>query len=247
MPAGVRASRGRAAIDPVLEALILIRSTLGRAASFDPATDSCDFTVMASDYAALVVVRELVRELPAIAPQVRLNMLPLRHEPVDLIRRGQCDLMLCSPAVAGASAASFSNSKLVTDRFVGVVAEDNPDVVGHHLSAERVSKLPYVHVTGLPPLPRIGHTSASAPPRSTVATTETFTCAAHMLPGTRMFTVVQQRLFARFAPAIGLRAVELAFPFPAATELMCWHPRFTADPGHQWLRSTLQRLVTRLD
>jgi len=220
---------------PVMDVLAMIRATLGRAASFDPAVDSREFTVMASDYAVLVLIRDLVRELASAAPRVRLTVLPLQIERIDLVRRGQCDLMLCAPATAGDGASGFPSVELLTDEFTGVVAADHPDV-GDRLTAEQVSTLPYVHVAGFPALPAT---------RRPVATVETFTCAAHLLTGSRMFGLGPRRLLASFGPGVGLRAVDLPVPVPPAVQAVYWHPRFSGDPAHQWLRTMLLERVGR--
>jgi DNA-binding transcriptional LysR family regulator len=134
---------------------------------------------------------------------------------------------------------------LLTDEFVGVVAEDHSDV-GGRLSVEQLSTLPYVQVADPILAPLESHFSAHDLPRNVVATTETFTSAAHMLPHTRMYTVVQRRLFDRFGVKIGLRAVDLDIPVPPVTESMYWHPRVTGDPAHRWLRTTLLKLGAHL-
>lgn len=237
----------RMALTPVAEALLgqvtevlsAIGSLLGRTRGFDPAVDRRGFVVAASDYLTLVLVRKLVHELDRHVPGVRLTVLRLRPEHIERASRGQCDLVLCQPTASGEDLSGFSSVELLTDELVAVVADDHPDV-RDRLRPEQLSTVPYVHVAELSP-------AWGQPPAATVATTETFTTAAHMLPGTRMFPLGQRRLFATVGPAIGLRAVGIDPPLPTTTERMYWHPGFDGDPAHQWLRSTLQRLAAEVD
>jgi DNA-binding transcriptional LysR family regulator len=232
-------------VDQLDEVLTRIRSLLSSAAVFDPATSQRTFTVVCCDYTLLVLIGPLLHELDTIAPNVRVTVLPQQAGHVDLLDRAQCDLVLWPASIAPTELSAFPSAVLLTDEFVGVVAEDHLDV-GGRLSVEQLSTLPYVQVADPILAPLESHFSAHDLPRNVVATTETFTSAAHMLPDTRMYTVVQRRLFDRFGVEIGLRAVDLDIPVPPVTESMYWHPRVSGDPAHRWLRTTLLKLGAHL-
>jgi DNA-binding transcriptional LysR family regulator len=233
-------------VEQVGELMTDISSVLGAGTSFDPVTDHRSFTVIGSDYVMQVLLGPFLREMSRTAPNVRLTILPLRSGHIDALRQGHHDLLLWPADIAGVDVSTLSSSTLFTDRFVGVVAEDHPDV-GDRLTVEQLSTLPCVEVRGPgKSLTETGFDELNIP-RRVVATTETFTAAANMAAGTRMFAVVQRRLFDRLGTMIGLRAVDVGVPLPMLVESMYWHPRFTADPAHRWLRSAVSRLASQLD
>ncbi|MCK8676708.1 LysR family transcriptional regulator [Streptomyces lichenis] len=45
------------------------------------------------------------------------------------------------------------------------------------------------------------------------------------------------------ARAMGLRLLEIPLPLPALTIGMAWHPRYSADGAHQWLRHAVRRVL----
>ena len=233
-------------VDQVGELMTDISSVLGAGTSFDPGADHRGFTVIGSDYVMRMLLGPLLREMDRVAPNVRLTILSLQSTHIDELRRGQHDLLLWPAGIAEVDVSTLSSSALFTDGFVGVVADDHPEV-GDRLTVEQLSTLPCIEVRGPgPSLIETGFDELNMA-RRVVATTETFTAAANMAAGTRMFAIVPRRLFDRLGTMTGLRAVDMDVPLPRLVESMYWHHRFTASPAHRWLRSTISRLAAQLD
>lgn len=229
-------------VEQVAEVLSQIESLMTAPVDFDPAISRRTFTLIADDYVQMMVVRPLLQEIDRIAPEISLHVLPTQPDQLEPLRNGLCDLAVWSQWLAPAAAAAFPSAELIADDFVGVVAEDNPEV-GDVLTEEQIADMPYVHVTGGLPSTDPSAGARGIAPRNVMATTETFTSAAHMVADTRMYTVLQRRLFDRLHVMLGLRAVRLEVEITSLTEAMHWHPRRTDDAGHQWLRSALLRLA----
>lgn len=227
------------------EVLSQIGYLLGGTASFDPASARRTFTVVADDYSAVLLMGPLLEEAADLAPQVRINLIWQQDGHLDMLRTKKCDLVLRQQAADSDGTSAFPGAVLLCDDFVGVVTDDHPDV-GERLSAEHMARLPYVRVTGSAMDQAETGFPKNALAGNPVATTETLTSALHMLPGTRMFTITQRRLFERFGRALGLRAAEIEAPTPTVTEVMYWHPQSAADPAQQWLRSTLRRIAAEV-
>jgi DNA-binding transcriptional LysR family regulator len=233
-------------VDQVGELMTDITSVLDAGTSFDPLTDHRGFTLIGSDYAMQMLLSPLLRELGAVAPHVRLTILPLQIDHIDAVRQGQHDLLVWPADIAGVDVSALSSRTLFTETFVGVVADDHPGV-GDRLTVEQLSTLPCIEVK-VPgqSLTETGFAELNMP-RRVVATAETFTAAANMVAGTRMYAVVQRRLARRLSTMAGLRTVEVDVPLPMLVEAMYWNPRVTANPAHRWLRSTVAQLAARLD
>ncbi|SDM31043.1 LysR family transcriptional regulator [Allokutzneria albata] len=228
----------------VTKLLADIGVVMSAAAQFDPATAERVFAVTASDYVTAVLLRPLLRELLDTAPGVRLSITSLHAGFVDHLRKAQCDLLIW-PLSLPTGEEVFPHGRLFSDTFVAVVDGDNPDV-GERLSADQLADAPYVMVGGPHRAITDGRFDESGVYRNVVANTETFSGAAHLVPGTRMVAVIQRRLADLLGPRLGLRTVELAVPMPELVESMYWHPKSSVDPGHRWLRETVQRVAARL-
>lgn len=254
-PLFVRSGRG---VKPTPFAISLkepIRATLGQVqaiinagSTFDPATDHRTFTIVASDYAALILLRPLIERLGSVAPNLQIRMQLVEADSIDRMRRGLADLVIM-PRELLPQRLVDPWEKLFEDDFVCVVATDNPDV-GDDLSLEQFSQLPYLVSSSS------GNDFTSIVenrlddlgiPRNTQMAANSFVMAAFLLPGTRLLTVLQRKLAAALvAENSGFRVVPTPVGLDEITELMLWPPKLTSDSGHAWLRAQLIELARLL-
>jgi hypothetical protein len=75
---------------------------------------------------------------------------------------------------------------------------------------------------------------------------QSFVVAPFLLPGTRMFTIIQRRLAAMLMPEAHFKLLTCPVALPTIHELMIWSPRRETDAGHAWLRAELQRTAELL-
>lgn len=73
----------------------------------------------------------------------------------------------------------------------------------------------------------------------TEMSTESLMSAPFLLRGTRLVTVIHERLAEALSEAADLTTRTLALDIPAVTQRMFWHSRRTDDLGHEWLRRTV--------
>ena len=220
---------------PVQEAISAIHSVLAARGAFDPSRDHRTFTLIASDYVGLVLLRPLVRKLASTSPRVRLVVHPVSPEFVADLRRDQVDLALV-PAEIMPERLGLPRVELFTDRYVCAVAADNP-AVGDTLTVEEFTRHPHLASGGghLPALGQRQLRSLGVFPFAEVST-QTSILAPFMLAGTNLITVVLERLGRHLQDVAGIRLVEPPMPLGSITETMFWHPRRADDPSHRWLR-----------
>lgn len=232
-------------VDPVHAVLTQIESIVNVASTFDPLTDARTFTITASDYVALVLLRPLLERLPAIAPNVQIHVRALLADPMEQVHRNQTD-MLILPRELMPSRMDLPVEPLFTDTFVCVVDASNTDV-GDTISLEQFSSLPHLELKqGV--LTTIVETRLDelGVGRHVEMVAGSFVMAPFLLPGTRLVAVIQRRL-AQVLMADGrFRMLEVPVPLEHITESMTWLPRQTVDAGHEWLRGQLRALGTDL-
>lgn len=227
------------------EAVTALEAVFDRQRGFDPLADSRSFTIMASDYVTVILLRPLVAQLAAEAPLQRVNVVPVHGEFGEQLRRGQADLLVLPTELTGAS-FGFPHRHLFYDRYVLVADADNQEV-SSEVSAEEFAQLPYVAYSG-GPLPSIADVQLDALgiPRRVEMTTQSFVVAPLLVSGTRFVALVHERLARHVADVAHLKVVEPPVPLPPISEALFWSPRHTADPAHVWLRERIAEHADQL-
>lgn len=231
-------------VAPVQEALAAAEAILGVRKGFEPASDDRTFSIVATDYVALVLLRPMLAELANEAPNVRIHVLSLGSGNADRLRRGTEDLLIFPTDLAG-SFGDLPHSVLFKDRFVLAADRDNPDG-GGAVSLDGFGELPYLAVRGSVPSLVESQLDFLGIPREPAVTTQSFVIIPMMLTGTRLVALVQERLAAPLADHANLRLMEPPFPLRPIVEAMFWSQRSTDDPGHRWLRSRLLDQARRI-
>jgi hypothetical protein len=140
------------------EAMAATEAVLGERPPFDPRTDTRSFTLVGSDYVALVLLRPLIAELADEAPGVHINVVAVGLEMEDSLRRGSADLLIY-PVEIAERFADLPRAMLFEDCFVLAADRDNTDVMGG-VDVARFSKLPHLAVGG--PFPSLVDTQLRA-------------------------------------------------------------------------------------
>lgn len=226
--------------EPLAEILRDVERLIRPGEAFNPATSRRSFTVLASDYVALVLLRPLIERLSEIAPHVSVRVNPVDASLMENIRRGLADLAVY-PAELLPTNIPFHAEPLFEDDFVCVTDAAN-DEVGSRITVEQLTTLPYLAASqGLLASLADQRMDEAHLSRNTTMVAQSFVMAPFMLPGTKMYTIVQRRLAALLMPEAHFKALEPPIPIASIHELMIWSPRRGADPGHSWLRGQLQQ------
>lgn len=231
--------------EQVRDVLLAVDQILTTRATFDPSLERT-FTLMASDYATLVLLRSVFEFLSAEAPKVRLMIAPMDPSFLDLLQRGEVDFLML-PRELDPGFVALPQSVLFEDDFVCVVWERHPDV-GEQIDRDLFSRLPHLAFGGasmhsLPDswLDELGVV------RNVEATTQSFALAPLFIRGSRMVAVVHRRVAEIFEPIAQCRILPLPFDLPTIHETLFWHPRLDADPAHRWLREKIASIAATLN
>ena len=226
-------------VDPVRECLASVESIVSVRGTFQPGRDVRRFTVLASDYVLFVLLRSLFAELATEAPGVFVHVTPIPLDHLDQLRDRRADLLILPREILRDAGARFPHASLFTDRHVCAVAADNPEV-GDAISLEQFSALPYLaYQAGTPYSLVESQLDVREIPRNATVATETFALAPFLLTGTRLITLLYERLGRQVAEQARIRLLESPVELPPITEVMYWDPRNTEDAGHRWLRERL--------
>jgi DNA-binding transcriptional LysR family regulator len=240
--------RAETLVDPVRDIIARIEQTVMRPTDFDPAADTRAFSVISSDYVGVVLLRPLLGAIGDLAPRLRLDLTPVAEDFRTALRRDEIDLaVLPDPLLDEQTRAICSAMPVIEDRFVGAVWSGHPTAATGRLTAEVFSSSPYLLYSAN------GNRGVWEDElddqrivRNVEATASTFTTMPFMLAGTRLVTVLPERLARRVASAADITVLEPAVDLPPLRQSAVWHSRRDDDPGHRWLRDQLADVAASL-
>jgi DNA-binding transcriptional LysR family regulator len=227
--------RAKALRDRVHEVVESARAIMLPEPTLDLALLERTFSIRISDAFSLLFAPQLMKLVRETAPRVCFRFVPEGTEDVDALREGRIDIDI---GVVGAMGPEVRVQALLHDRFVGVVR------TGHPLTRGTVTPERYVEH---------GHISLSRRGLSRGPIDEQL----EKLGLSRRVEVVVPSLHQALAiaehsdlvAAVAGRTIPanydvFAFPLPVQTEPITisqiWHPRFSEDPAHRWLRSCVR-------
>jgi DNA-binding transcriptional LysR family regulator len=128
-PHGLEPTRRALELAPRIDALIdLAGETLARDGAFDPARSERRFALAAPEFVTALIGAKLVRAFHKFAPKASfyVQFLP-RHPPLDILRRGEIDVVIGRHPVVPPGLAS---ELLFEDRYCVVARRGHPRIRG---------------------------------------------------------------------------------------------------------------------
>jgi DNA-binding transcriptional LysR family regulator len=239
---------GQALVEPVHDILAGLDNLLTITPAFDHKVDSRSFTVGASDYVTLTLLRPLLEQLHDEAPRVAVTVVPVNISTPIAVDRAQIDLAVLPAEYMTSPAPYIQRRRLFTDKYVPVVWKQNCEV-GDTLDHEAMQRLSYVcHYDPAcgsalidRALDRLGIKLRTA------LTTVSVALVPVLIPGTQFFGFVQQRLLHQFHIRRELRTLHTPIQIDPIIQFMYWHPVRQRDPAHQWLRERIITLANNIE
>lgn len=221
--------------EPVRHALAAIEQALSETAGFDPEASRRTFRLHMSDIGEGRFLPELMVALRELAPQVRVETLPLPREEIGAaLDSGRIDFAFgFLPTVKETQSAH-----LLDDRYIVLLREGHPFTkkrrTGKQL-LEDLAKLEFVSVRSHADTLRI--LQAMNLQDRLRLTTEHFMVLPAIVRATDLAVVMPRNIARGFEG--GYTIIEPAFPLRDFSVALHWSKRFEADPGNSWLREVI--------
>ncbi|GAA2923224.1 LysR family transcriptional regulator [Streptomyces enissocaesilis] len=230
---------GQVLLDRTSAAYDVLERLFASQADFDPAVESREFKLVASDYAVAVFGTELARVVHNEAPGIRLRFAQTPTTVVDDTGTllSTTDGLFMPHGVI----SDFPATDLYDDRWVFLVARDHPSV-GDQLNRDDLARLPWVtyqRTYDAPAVRQLGMLGIE--PRVEIAV-DSFQLLPLLVEGTSRIALIQARLARLLAPLADVRVLEPPYEAVPLREAMWWHPVHTHDAAHIWLRETAARV-----
>lgn len=223
---------------PIARAVETLRAALGTARAFDPATAAGVVRIAALDAQQVVVVPPLVRHLAAVAPGLRVSVLPLgREAAIAALVDGRADLalgFLWDLPDTVRRAALYDEGYLVAGR--PELLPTAPHVtLDAYCAADHVLVSPGGDLSGIVD----DRLAALGRARRVVLGLPAFLPALAAAATSRALVTLPSRVARAFAPAFGLALAEPPLDVRRYTVSVLWHRRDEQDPRSVWLRGAL--------
>ena len=232
--------RAEAMLAPHSDALLSVERDVQLGMGFEPATSTRIFRVELPDLSVTNMLSPLLRLLVEHAPGVRVQVEPLSISRLsDRLASGGIDLAL---AVHLSGAEGLRSESLVTDDYVCLVRRGHPLVRRKRVRIEDYAAhghLAYTPVGFVPPsiseaVPGFASTSGIR------ASVPYLLALPEVVRSTDLVATVPRRLLSAPIDLEGTVTLEAPAELPPLVDSLWWHPRFDADPAHQWLRDQIK-------
>ena len=222
---------------------------------FDPLTSLGRFRIAASDYLDPLFLPELVAHLKRVAPQVRLELLPLSGE-FDYRRSlaaAEVDLVIGNWL---RPPEELHLGRLMSDEIVCLVAEQHPIARAaatrawtpeRYLACEHVAPTPlYAGAQGAAPGVIDEHLASIGLARDVTVRCAHFALIPLMVAQSLLVLTTGRQFCARYVDSLPVRIVRCPVPFPPLTYYQLWHDLTHASASGRWLREQVREVARRL-
>ena len=235
----------------ILEDADRLFSARSRQRGFEPLTSTAMFRVAASDYLDPLFLPELVAHLKRVAPQVRLELLPLSSE-FDYRRSlatGAVDLVIGNWLEPP---EELHLGKLMSDEIVCLVAEDHPVArsaatrawsVERYLACEHVAPTP-LHANAPGVIDQ--HLASLGLAREVMVRSAHFSLIPLMVAQSLLVLTTGRLFCSRYVDALPVRIVRCPVAFPPLTYYQLWHDLTHASASGRWLREQVKDVARNL-
>ncbi|MGB9340084.1 MAG: LysR family transcriptional regulator [Polyangiales bacterium] len=235
--------RAEAMLLPLSDALLSVERAVQLGMGFEAATATRIFNLALPDLSATVVLGPLLRLIAEEAPGVRVQVEPLSISRLSgKLASGAIDLVL---AVHLGSSQGLRRETALTDDYVCLVRRGHPlarrkrvrieDYAAHgHLAYTPVGFVPPSISEAVPGFASTSGIRASVP---------YLLALPEIVRSTDLVATVPRRLLSAPVDFAGVVTLEAPRELPDLVDSLWWHPRFDADPAHQWLRERIHEAL----
>lgn len=229
-----------ALVEPLRQALDLLRQATRQQVVFDPGTSQRRFRISMTDISHLQFLPGLMNRINALAPTIQIEVQRITPETPKLMELGDSDLAVgYMPELE----AGFYQQKLFEQGFACVVRKSHPRVdarmtatmykrekhvaitaagTGHDLLEQELARLDVSRrvALSLPTLPGLGN----------------------LLAHTDLVATVPDRVAQMLVRIAPVKSLAPPFELPTFSIKQHWHERFHLDPANRWLRGVIAEL-----
>jgi DNA-binding transcriptional LysR family regulator len=225
------------ALAPQARELLGALERFATSARFNPGDWHTTFTIAANDFQRDTLLPALMARLRQAAPGVVLRVIPSGIPGLDMLRNGQCQLVISPRPPDG---TDILQKRLFEDHyrvFYDPAVRTAPRSRRAYLAAEHATVL----YESQRPLDLDAWLASQGVQRRFRVMVPAFAGLAPFVRGTDLLTTAPGLLHHHLLAGLAHAAVPV--PCPAMPMYMVWHLRHQHDPAHRWVRAELEAVV----
>lgn len=247
--------RAEALVVPLRSGLVSLARTVAEPRPFAPADTTRTFRVVSPDLFDSLVLPALLRHFEREAPGVDLAVIPTPPKLADALETGDVDLAVYPVLLASTPFplstqvdGELQRRTLFKDTFRCFLRDDHPGLREGELTLDDYVKRRHVLVSPGGEGPGIvdRYLSNQGLSRRVALRVPHFASALEVVAESDLILTGPASL-ANALGAAGVTSCPSPVEVPPHAITMMWHPRFTADPAHRWLRDVLVDVTGALD
>jgi DNA-binding transcriptional LysR family regulator len=211
-------------------------------ASFDPATSTRTFRLVANDYTTHVIAPKLVERVQSCAPGVKFVLLR-QGVAIDQLQRGEADLVVVPELFR---VPDHPSEQVMEDEYVCVVWSENREI-GETIDAAQYQAASHIKVQMVPGIPSLDDRLLATLQwtRRVAISTGSLVAPPMLVIGSRRVATVHRRIAALYTGA-PIRILPFPAPLPKIKYFSQWHTGRSEDEGVRWLRSMVKEVTCEL-
>ncbi len=214
--------------------LLISMERFAASSTFDPAQWDATFTIAANDFQCDVLLPPLVKRLSAVAPKLRLRVIPSGIPSLEMLRDEHCQLVISPRPPDGSDIMQKRLFNDVYHVFYDPTERDAPKTKTEYLQAKHVT----VVYAPNRPLDLDAWLLKRGVERQFMVMVPGFAALPSFIRGSdRLATapsLLQGYLLQDFA------SCKVPVPCPPIPMYMIWHKRHQLNPAHRWFRQALE-------
>lgn len=234
--------RADALIVTAREVLKSLRDLAGARSAFDPATATRQFRICMADSSHLCLVPQLLAQVRAVAPKVRLVAARIDDQTARALETGAADLAL---GFVPWLESGFYQQTLFPQDWVCLVNAKHPRV-RDALTLDAYKAEDHVAVTGGTGAQLLEDTMARLGVyRHVVLELPGFLGLSGIVAATDLVATLPRQIGETLARMAEVKVMECPLGVPAVDIKQHWHARCHQDPGSRWLRGLVAKVLMR--
>jgi LysR family nod box-dependent transcriptional activator len=230
----------------VRDVLKQIQAITALTAEFNPGTCTRQIRIMASDYAVNVLLAKVITRVWQLAPNIRIEVLPLTSHFQEEMERGRLDLLI----VPDIYIADDVHSELLFEDEIVCVVWSEGNMARKEMTMDQYLRAGHICVNlgewRVPTyeawyLKRVGEKE-----RKIEVAVPRFGMALKFVPGTNRIATVHRRHAQMVARRYSLRILQPPFAIPPFREHILWPKHLDHDPALIWFRSQVKYAAAQL-
>jgi len=234
--------RAEALIVTAREVLLSLRELSSARMVFDPATATRQFRICMADSSHLCLLPQLLAQVRAVAPKVRLVAARIDGQTAHALESGEADLAV---GYVPWLESGFYQQRLFPQDWVCLVNARHPRV-HDTLTLDDYRQENHVAVTGGTGARLLDDAMARhGVHRHVVLELPGFLGLSGIVSATDLIATLPRQIGETLAGLVDVKVMACPLGVPAVDIKQHWHARYHHDPGSQWLRGVVAKALMR--